>query len=51
MELIYTVADISVYLTYTTLAGAPASGGLTCFGASYTRHAVEHQLHMHGVPN
>ena len=33
------------------LAGAPASGGLTCYGASYARHAVEHQLLMHGVPN
>ena len=41
---------LDVYI-YTILAGAPASGGLTCYGASYARHAVEHQLLMHGVPN
>ena len=38
-------------LHYIILAGAPASGGLTCYGTSYTRQAVEHQLHMHGIPN
>ena len=33
-------------MSYFILAGTPASGGLTCYGASY----VEHQLDMHGVP-